>query len=112
MFAGPTRTASTPRTNPSRSSPYFAAATQAALVLTEFRAPDRGRSTPVNAWWGTFDLAVGFFCGNPADPPSDDFIMRNSADAEQIAIGWWPGDQKYQQGGLFRLGLSTTRWPL
>ncbi len=34
---------------------YFAAATQAALVLAAFRAPYRGRSTPVNAceigWW-------------------------------------------------------------
>src|SRR4051794_34238127 len=33
---------------------YFAAATRAALVLTAFRAPYRGRSTPVNAWWGSF----------------------------------------------------------
>jgi Family of unknown function (DUF5996) len=33
---------------------YFAAATQAALALAEFRAPYRGRSTPVNAWWGRF----------------------------------------------------------
>ena len=31
---------------------YFAAATRAALVLAEYRAPYRGRSTPVNAWWG------------------------------------------------------------
>ena len=30
---------------------YFAAATQAALALAAFRAPYRGRSTPVNAWW-------------------------------------------------------------
>src|SRR5271155_3511406 len=37
---------------------YFAAATRAALVLAAFRAPFRGRSTPVNAWWGSFDLAV------------------------------------------------------
>src|SRR4051794_34093817 len=29
---------------------YFQAATQAALVLAEFRAPFRGRVTPVNAW--------------------------------------------------------------
>ena len=82
---------------------YFAAATQAALVLAEFRAPYRGRSTPVNAWWGTFDLAVAFFSGNPADPGSDDFIIRNSADAEQIAIGWWPGDQKYHRAAFFAL---------
>jgi len=53
---------------------YFVAATQAALVLADVRAPFRGRATPVNAWWGTFDLAVNFFSGRPADPPSDDFI--------------------------------------
>src|SRR2546422_76038 len=66
---------------------YFAAATQAALVLAECRASYRGRSTPVNAWWGTFDLAVSFYSGKQVDPPSNDFIMRNSGDAEQIEIG-------------------------
>jgi Family of unknown function (DUF5996) len=80
---------------------YFAAATQAALVLAEIRAPFRGRSTPINAWWGTFDLAVNFFSGRPADPPSDDFIMRNGGDAEQIAIGWWPGDPNHEQAAFF-----------
>ena len=44
---------------------YFAAATQAALVLAAVRAPYRGRSTPVNAWWGSFDLAVNLFSGLP-----------------------------------------------
>ena len=29
----------------------------------------------------------------PADPPSDDFIMRNAMDAQEVAIGWWPGDR-------------------
>ena len=80
---------------------YFTAATQAALVLAEYRSPYRGRSTPVNAWWGTFDLAVSLFSGKPVDPPSDDFIMRNSGDAEQISIGWWPGDQKYPRAAFF-----------
>ena len=51
-----------------------------ALVLAAFRAPYRGRSTPVNAWWGSFDLAVSLFSGVPAEPPSDDFIMRNAMD--------------------------------
>jgi hypothetical protein len=80
---------------------YFAAATRAALVLAALRAPYRGRSTPVNAWWGTFDLAVGLFSGRPADPPSGDFIMRNSADAEQIEVGWWPGDARYPRAAFF-----------
>ena len=80
---------------------YFAAATQAALVLAEIRAPFRGRSTPINAWWGTFDLAVNFFSGRPADPPSDDFIMRNGGDAEQVSIGWWPGDPNHERAAFF-----------
>ena len=49
--------------DPEQVATYFDAATRAALVLAEFRAPFRGRSTPVNAWWGTFDLAVNFFSG-------------------------------------------------
>ena len=45
---------------------YFAAATRAALVLASLRAPYSGRSTPVNAWWGSFDLAVNLYSGRPA----------------------------------------------
>jgi hypothetical protein len=74
---------------------YFAAATRAALVLAALRAPYRGRATPVNAWWGSFDLAVSLFSGSPADPPAGDFITRNAMDAEEVAVGWWPGDQRY-----------------
>jgi hypothetical protein len=73
---------------------YFAAATRASLVLAAFRAPFRGRSTPVNAWWGSFDLAVSLFSGREAAPPSDDFIMRNAMDAQEVAVGWWPGDPR------------------
>jgi hypothetical protein len=39
------------RYDPAQVGDYFAAVTQAALALTEFSAPYRGRSTPVNAWW-------------------------------------------------------------
>ncbi|HEY4428548.1 MAG TPA: DUF5996 family protein [Solirubrobacteraceae bacterium] len=80
---------------------YFAAATQAAGVLTAYRAPYRGRSTPVNAWWGSFDLAVNLFSGDPADPPSDDFIMRNAMDAKEVAVGWWPGDPRYGRAAFY-----------
>jgi Family of unknown function (DUF5996) len=80
---------------------YFTAATQAALVLADFRAPFRGRSTPVNAWWGTFDLALALFSGRPADPPADDFISRNGGNAELIEIGWWPGDRNNGRAAFF-----------
>jgi hypothetical protein len=80
---------------------YVAAATQAALALAAFRAPFRGRSTPVNAWWGSFDLAVSLFSGLPADPPAGDFIMRNSMDSQEVAVGWWPGDGRYGKAAFY-----------
>jgi hypothetical protein len=80
---------------------YFAAATQAGLVLAAFRAAYRGRSTQVNAWWGSFDLAVSLFSGLPVEPPSDDFITRNSADAQLIEVGWWPGDARYPKAAFY-----------
>jgi len=87
--------------HPAQVATYFAAATQAALVLAAFRAPYRGRSTPVNAWWGSFDLAVNLFSGEPADPPSGDFIMRNAMDAQEVAVGWWPGDPRYPKAAFY-----------
>jgi Family of unknown function (DUF5996) len=89
------------RYDPAQVASYFAAATRAALVLAAFRAPYRGRSTPVNAWWGSFDLAVNLFSGLPADPPSKDFIMRNAMDAQEVALGWWPGDARYTKAAFY-----------
>src|SRR5262249_54529943 len=80
---------------------YFVAAAQVALLLAPVRAPYRGRSTPVNAWWGSFDLAVNLFSGQRADPPSDDFIMRNAMDAQEVAVGWWPGDARYGEAAFY-----------
>jgi hypothetical protein len=102
---------------------YFAAATRAALVLAAFRAPFRGRSTPVNAWWGSFDLAANLFTGRPAEPPAQDFIMRNAMDAQEFALGWWPGDARHGQAAFYayahpappgfagaKLSPSSARW--
>ena len=102
---------------------YFGMATRAAQVLAAFRAPWRGRSTPVNAWWGSFDLAVNLFSGDPAAPPSDDFIMRNAMDSQEVAVGWWPGDPKHGGAAFYAyahpappsfadgdLGVPGARW--
>jgi Family of unknown function (DUF5996) len=89
------------RYEPDQVASYFAVAMRAALVLAAFRAPYRGRSTPVNAWWGSFDLAVSLFSGLPSDPPSDDFITRNAMDSQEVAVGWWPGDARYGQAAFY-----------
>ena len=93
--------------NPEHVATYFEMATQAALVLAELRAPYRGRVSPVNAWWGSFDLAVSLFSGNAVEPPSNDFIMRNSANAQQIEVGWWPGDHRYPRAAFFAFAFPT-----
>jgi hypothetical protein len=80
---------------------YLDAASRAALVLAAHRAPYRGRSTPVHAWWGSFDLATSLFSGAPAEPPSDDFIMRNAMDSQEIAVGWWPGDPRHPKPAFY-----------
>ena len=89
------------RYDPDQVTSYFNAATRAAFVLAALLAPFRGRSTPVNAWWGSFDLAVSLFSGQPAKPPSGDFIMRNSMDSQEIAVGWWPGDARYPKAAFY-----------
>ncbi len=84
--------------------------------------PYRGRSTPVNAWWGSFDLAVSLFSGRARRAAAHDFIMRNSMDAQEVAVGWWPGDARHgkprsrlrppRAGGVRRRDLSPAagRW--
>ena len=67
---------------------YFTAATRAVLVLAAVRAPYRGRSTPVNAWWGSLDLTVSLYSGAAADPPATDFITRNAIRGGSRSIGW------------------------
>jgi hypothetical protein len=102
---------------------YFAAATRAALVLAAFRAPYRGRSTAVSAWWGSFDLAVSLFSGAPAEPPSQDPVASSSMDSQEVAVGWWPGDPRYPRPAFYayarpapddfgeaQLSPAATRW--
>jgi hypothetical protein len=66
-------------------------------------------------------LAVSLFSGRPADPPSEDFIMRNAMDAQEVAVGWWPGDSRHAEAafyayahpaveGLDSATLSAGRW--
>jgi hypothetical protein len=41
------------------------------------------------------------FSGRPTDPRSDDFITRNSDDAEMVTVGWWPGDARHPQAAFY-----------
>jgi Family of unknown function (DUF5996) len=61
-------------------------------VLKEFRARFIGKASPVQFFWGSFDLAFSCFSGRRApERPGADRITRESYSHEEIAVGWWPG---------------------
>jgi hypothetical protein len=72
------------------------------VVMREHRARFRGKASPVQFYWGTFDLAFSLFSGRSAEPPKDaGVIMRLGADAEQVCAGWWPGDERVPEPTFF-----------
>ncbi|MDQ3194496.1 MAG: DUF5996 family protein, partial [Bacteroidota bacterium] len=62
-------------------------------VFNKFRSRFSGKESPVNFFWGSFDLAITFFSGKIVRPPPDsDMIYRVAMDAEQITLGFWSGN--------------------
>ena len=53
----------------------LSAAERVDVVLKEHRARFLGRSSPVQFFWGTFDLALTRFSGQPATPPAEAGII-------------------------------------
>ena len=51
-----------------------------------------GKQSPVQFWWGSFDLAVARFSGRRApERPGADRITREACSHEMIQLGFWPG---------------------
>jgi hypothetical protein len=53
-------------------------------VLKEHRARFRGQRSPVQLWWGSFDLSYSRYVG-----------------AEHAAAGFWPGDERFRQPAFY-----------
>ena len=72
------------------------------LLLKNHRSRFRGRTSPVQFFWGTFDLANSRFSGRAVEPrPGAGLIERKSGDAEQVCAGFWPGDSRFPQPAFF-----------
>jgi hypothetical protein len=81
---------------------YFRLLSIIDVVMKEHRARFRGRTSPVNFFWGTFDLAVTRYSGRSIDPrPDAGIIERVGGDAEAICAGWWPGDERVRYPAFF-----------
>ena len=66
-------------------------------VFARFRAGFAGKASPVQLWWGAFDLAVGRFSGRRAPPHPGgmpglpDRVMREAYSHEVTSGGFWLG---------------------
>jgi hypothetical protein len=81
---------------------FFDALARIGAVFTEHRAAYRARHTPVQLFWGSFDLAYVRFSGrDAAPPPNADPILRVAMDAEEIAAGFWPGDERFPEAAFY-----------
>lgn len=60
-------------------------------VLQEFRGRFIGKCSPVQFFWGSFDLTCTRFCGRRAVPPRKGVITGPAYSHEEISAGFWPG---------------------
>jgi hypothetical protein len=66
-------------------------------VFARFRAGFEGKASPVQLWWGAFDLAVSRFSGRKAPPHPGgmpglpDRITREAYSREVTSGGFWAG---------------------
>ena len=88
-----------------RAAQFYLVLSMVNVVMKEHSARFRGRTTPVQFFWGTFDLALTRYSGRPAEPPPGaGLIARVGGDAEAISAGWWPGDERIPYPAFFAYG--------
>jgi hypothetical protein len=70
---------------------------QSERVMREFRGRFMGKASPVQFFWGSFDLAATRFSGRSAPPHPGgaphvgDWVMREAYSRELSSAGFWPG---------------------
>lgn len=75
---------------------------QVERVFQVFRSRFIGKCSPVNFYWGSFDLAVTRFSGRRApERPGADPITREAYSHEVISAGFWPGSGPIQEPAFY-----------
>jgi hypothetical protein len=65
-------------------------------VFNIFRSSFIGKVSPVNFYWGSFDLAITRFSGRPAPlhpsvPFVADYVVQEAYSHQESSCGFWPG---------------------
>jgi hypothetical protein len=74
----------------------------AGRLLERYRTPFVGKSSPVQFWWGSFDLATTRYSGRLA--PARQWPARwmgVDAGYEYCSVGFWPGNDRLPEPAFF-----------
>jgi hypothetical protein len=88
---------------------------QVERVFGACRSDFIGKCSPVQFFWGSFDLAVTRFSGRPAPPRDGPAFMRDAYSHEVISHGFWPGSGPVLEPAFYAYavpepdGLKSTR---
>ena len=78
-----------------------------------FRSLYRGKSSPSQLFWGSFDLAVTRFSGRAAPvhpggvPNLPDVVTREAYSHEEISAGFWPGGNGFDEAAFYAYAYPT-----
>lgn len=71
-------------------------------VFARFSGQFVGKTSPVQLFWHTFDLAMGRFSGRWApERPDADRVTREAYSHEIISFGFWAGDDKEREPAFY-----------
>ncbi len=76
--------------------------TRIGVAMEQYRSGFSGKSSPVQFYWGDFDLSVTRFSGKPAQPPKGaNRRERFTEDEENVTSGFWPGNAKFPKPAFY-----------
>ncbi len=87
--------------DPRQAHSFWRGLLQAARVMTAFQSGFVGEASPVQFFWGSFDLAAARYSGTsarrqPGGPPNGPDRVPEEADSrEESSIGWWPSSDAF-----------------
>ncbi len=71
-------------------------------VFKEFAGRFSGKTSPVQLFWHSFDLAVTRFSGKRVSlPEGTDPVTRDAYSHEVISFGFWPGDRNVREPAFY-----------
>ncbi|HEX2867786.1 MAG TPA: DUF5996 family protein [Ignavibacteriales bacterium] len=72
------------------------------FAFERFCSTFRGKESPIQFFWGSFDLNGTRFSGKAVSPPDNGGrIMRFAENEENFSFGFWPGDSRYPHPAFY-----------